>query len=329
MMFVVVNYLLTPKQRYNSFSYGSMGQIHDVELFLRLPTHERDYEAGREMPTPAFGGEDVREVHTTEQSPMALLVEVTSIWGDVTGNSYRSVNRVPAVYVEYYEDYFRRTKARMRAWKESLPDHLKYSRANIQRAITEGYFTDFYILQAVYHLVGMKLGRTGRVDILPDHVKRRNLRMTRAYASRFLRVIHALAMQIYKSPSDDVDLALSQPFPGYVILNACDVISAGGRMADLNSMTNHELNDAKMVLEQGAKFWAVAQKQCRAIDDRQGYLSALGMSGGNSTERMRVDNAIDRSFLPENHDLVYKVDDALFWDVILELENEERDPLDG
>lgn len=323
----VRNLVLTTLQRYNSFSYGSMGQIHDIELFLHLPTHERDYEAGNEVPTAAFGGEEVREPHVAEPSPMALLVEITSIWGDVTGNSYRSVNRVPSIYVAYYEDYFRRTKERMRGWVESLPERLQYSKGNIQRALQEGYFTDFYVLQAIYHLVGMKLGRTGRVDILPDEIKRRNLRMTRCYASRFLRIIHVLAYQIYKPPNDDIDLALSQPFPGYVILNACDVISAGGRMCDLNTMTNRQLNDAKQVLEQGSRFWAVNQKQCRAIDDRQGYLSALGMNGGNDTDRMRVDNAIDRSFLPENHDLVYKVEDKLFWDVVLSPESDEQDPL--
>ena len=304
-----------------------MGQIHDIELFLRLPTHERDYEAGLEVQTAAFGGEEVREVHVVEPSPMALLVEITSIWGDVTGNSYRSVNRVPSIYVEYYEEYFRRTKARMRAWADSLPEHLKYSKENIHRAIAGNYFTDFYVLQAIYHLVGMKLGRTGRVDILPDDIKRRNLRMARCYACRFLKIVHALAGQIYKPANDDIDLALSQPFPGYVTLNACDVLSAGGKMADLNSMTNHELDDAKSVLEQGSKFWAVNQKQCRAIDDRQGYLSALGMNGGNNIEKMRVDNAIDRSFLPENHDLVYKVDDTLFWDVVLAPDADDVDPV--
>ncbi|KAL9088852.1 MAG: hypothetical protein Q9159_002815 [Coniocarpon cinnabarinum] len=315
--------------RYNSFSYGSMGQIHDVELFLRLPMHEQDYAAGLDQTTATFGGEEVREAHDGEPSPMALLVEITSIWGDVTGNSYRSVNRVPSIYVDYYEDYFRRTKARMQAWVQSLPQHLTYSKANIQRAIQEGHFTDFYVLQAIYHLVGMKLGRTGRVDILPEEIKRRNFRMTRCYAHRFLKIIHALAEQIYKPPNDDIDLALSQPFPGYVILNACDVLSAGGKLTDLNRMTNSELNDAKMVLEQGSKFWAVNCKQCGAIDDRQGYLSALGITGGETvTDKRRIESAIDRSFLPENHDLVYKIDDELFWDVVLTMElSDEKDPL--
>lgn len=303
-----------------------MGQIHDIELFLRLPSHDSDYEEGCEVPTATFGGEDVRETHVVEPSAMALLVEITSIWGDVTGNSYRSVNRHQAIYVNYYEDNFRRTKERMRAWVASLPERLKYSRENITKAVQGGYFTDFYVLQAIFHLVGMKLGRTGRVDLLPDHIKRRNLRMARCYALRFLRIVNALAQQVYQAPSDDIDLALSQPFPGYVILNACDVLSAGGKTSHLARMTNGELEDSKLVLEQGGKFWTVNQKQCNAIDDRQGHLSAMSMNNSQG-DTMRVKDAIDRSFLPENHDLVYRVDEKLFWDIVMERDIEERDPL--
>ena len=302
-----------------------MGQIHDIEVFLRMPSHDNDYVAGRDVETASFGGEDVREQHASDPSAMALLVEVTSIWGDVTGNSYRSVNRHPSIYVPYYEEYFRRTKERMSAWVNSLPSHLKYSRENIQKAIQGGYFTEFYVLQAIFHLVGMKLGRTGRVDILPEHIKRRNVKMARCYAIRFLRIVHALAQQIYQGPNEDIDLALSQPFPGYVILNACDVLSAGGKTSTLASMANRELEDAKAVLEQGGKFWAVNHKQCHAIDDRQAHLSAMSMSSKNDT--MRVKDAIDRSFLPENHDLVYRVDDKLFWEIALERDSDEKDPL--
>ena len=256
---------------------------------------------------------------------MALLVEITSIWGDVTGNSYRSVNRHHTIYVNYYEEYFRRTKDRMRAWVSSLPERLRYSRENISRAIQGNYFTDFYVLQAIFHLVGMKLGRTGRVDLLPDHIKRRNLRTARCYAIRFLRIVNALAQQIKQPPTDDIDLALSQPFPGYVILNACDVLSAGGKTSTLAHIMNNELEDSKSVLEQGGKFWTVNQKQCRAIDDRQVHLSTLSMNSKHET--MRVRDAIDRSFLPENHDLVYRVDEKLFWEVIAERDVEEKDPL--
>lgn len=307
-----------------------MGLIHDVEVFLRLPCRNQEFVDGlNPAKVPHFHGDSVREAHTTEPGSMALLVDVASIWGDVTGNAYKAINRSSVVYRNYYIRYFDQTRDRMQSWVNSLPDRLRMTPENTIQAIRGGYFSKYYVLHGVFCLIGMKLGRIGRCDLLDDDIKRRNLKVSMFYARRWLAIVSQLSKAIWEYPGKDIDFALVQPFPGYSITNAVDILSSGGHTDRLASLTNKELEDCKTVVTQGSNYWIINGKQRKFIDDRQGLLSAHSMRGGEDTsEKLRIPDAIDRSFLPSTHDIVYGVSDELFYDVVLDRETGFVDPLE-
>lgn len=305
-----------------------MGLIHDVEVFLRLPCRDAEFVAGIDPPkVPHFHGDSIREQHPGEPGCMALLVDVASIWGDVTGNAYKAVNRSAVVYKEYYLKYFDQTRDRMQSWVNSLPDHLQCTPENTAKAIKGKYFAKYYILWGVYCLVGMKLGRIGRCELLDDDIKRRNLRVSMYHARKWLAIVSQLSRAIWENPGEDIDFALVQPFPGYSILNAVDILSSGGKASKLAELTNGELEECKSVVTQGANFWIINKKQRSFIDDRQGLLSAYGIGGGHEADKLRIEAAIDRSFLPATHDMVYGISDEIFYEVVLDESTGYTDPL--
>lgn len=313
--------------RYNSFSFGSMGLIHDVEVFLRMPCGDHDWMNSVNVQMPFFRGESTHEPYQSRPGDMAMLIDVVRLWGRVTAHAYSSINRDAKTYAEYYNNYYAQTREELRTWVSNLPEELRFTNDNMMRALGQGYFSQFYIMHAIYCLVGMKLGRIGRVEYLSDEIRRRNLRVALFHARIYLHMVTQLSKAIYSSPGDDIDLAFSQPFPGYALTNAVDIVSSGGRAASLAAMTNNELEAAKTVVEQKANFWVISKKQQQLIDDRQGLLSAYGINGGSKTDRHRIPEAIDRSFLPVGHDMVYEIPDAIFFEVVLDESNQDQDPL--
>lgn len=313
--------------RYNSFSFGSMGLIHDQEVFLRMPCSDEQFLNGAAVEMPIFRGDMLHEPYSTRPGDMAMLADIVAVWGSVTSHAYASVNRQTNVYVEHYDRYFERTCQGMSNWVANLPVEFRYSHDNMLTALNGGYFSQFYIIHAIYCLVGMKLGRIGRVELLSDEVKRRNLRIAMFHARLYLSMISTLSKAIHANGGEDVDFALAQPFPGYAVINAVDILSSGGRAAALADMTNKELEAAKAVVEQKSNFWTISRKQQQLIDDRQGLLSAYGINSGHTTDRHRVPEAMERAFLPQGHDLVYETTDDLFFDVVLDENNREEDPL--
>lgn len=304
--------MLIISQRYNSFNFGCMGIIHDLEIHLRFPTHESTYEAGLESDMAHFHGDSIREPHIGEPGAVAMITDIASIWGDVTGHAYRALHRSKVIYAQYFFKYFEQVRNRLSEWEASLPPHFQYSPANTVRALQQGNFGTYFVIHSIHCVVAMKHGRLGRYELLSDEVIRRAITRSVFYARRLLTMATTLSAYVHKEHSDDIEFALAQPFPGYCILSACDIISAGGSASGLKSLTGKELQDAKTVCHQIGRHWASANKQFRAIEDRQAELSAYAMSG-NHYERLRMPDAMEKSFLPENHDMIYSASDAIFY----------------
>ena len=297
-----------------------MGFCHDVEIFLGLPAHEDDFLAGREVDTPRFHGDNIREPHTSMPGAMALLVDLTSIWGEVTSHAYRAKNRSEVKYKSFYLKYYEQTTQRLRDWEASVPDHLKYSPENTTRSIQEEYFGDYFVLHALACVIGMKLGRIGRFELLDDEINRRNIQVAMYFARRLLTIVTSLSRMIFLPHGRDIDFALSQPFPGYAMLSACDILSSGSNVGSLASLNNNQLGDAKSVIQQLCRYWAQSKRQYSAIDNLQSLLSAHTMSGDNESRRLRMTNAVEKSFLPDSHDILYGVPDELFYDAVLSID---------
>ena len=305
-------------QRYTSFTYGSIGFIHDVEIFLRMPSTNENFIHGRDTSVPHFHGDSIREEHVSEPGSMALLVDIASIWGEVTSNAYRARTRSEVVYKDWYLKHWDQTIERLKHWEHSLGPKYEYSPENTARSIREGYFGDYFIVHSVHCITGMMLGRIGRFKLLDEDTIRRNIQFSFFHARRLLDIVSLLSHATSQPYSEDIDFALSQPFPGYCILCACDVASSGGELSKLTRLPNNELAQAKAVLERIARYWTTAEKHRNIIEERQKLLSAHSMSGGEEPKKIHLAEPMDKCLVPEDHDLIYGISDELFYEAILD-----------
>lgn len=310
--------MLIASQRYTSFTYGSIGFINDLEIFLRMPNTNQNFNDGRDMQVPHFHGDSIREAHVAEPGSMALLVDIASIWGDVTSNAYRARSRSEVVYKEMYLRHWDQTAERMNRWEASLGSKYEFSADNTMRSMREGYFGDYFIIHAVHCVTGMMLGRIGRFRLLDEEIIRRNVRFSFKYARRLLSIISLLSRTTSQPYNQDIEFALSQPFPGYCILCACDIVSSGGETSELTLLPNNELAQAKKVIERIATNWTTAEQQRDTIEGRQKLLSAHGITGGVERKVIRLSDSMEKCLVPDDHDLIYGISDDLFYDVILD-----------
>lgn len=307
--------MLIQSQRYTSFTYGSMGFIHDVEVFVRMPSTNQSYNLGQDMQVPHFHGDSIREVHVSEPGSMALLVDIASIWGDVTSNAYRARTRSEVVYKDWYLKHWDGTLERMHQWEASLGPKYEYSVENTTRSLQEGYFGDYFIIHAVHCVTGLMLGRLGRFKLLDDDTIRRNVQFSFKYARRLLSIVSMVDRATTKPYSEDMEFALLQPFPGYCILCACDVVSSGGERSELTLLPNNELAQAKAVIERIASHWTTAVQHRNIIEERQKLLSAHSITAGVEN-RIHLRDPMEKCLVPDDHDLIYGISDELFYDAI-------------
>ncbi|KAI9726085.1 MAG: hypothetical protein M1828_002093 [Chrysothrix sp. TS-e1954] len=315
-----VTYLL---DRYNGFTFGCMGSIHDIQVFLRLPMNEKAFIEGNDVITPCFNGNTVREPFVGEPSDMAMLVGIITIYGLVTGHAYRAQNRSKAVYGDFYHSYCYQVQQKLDDWDSCLPDRYQYSAENTTRSIKEGYFGTYFVLHSVYCVVAMKMGRLGRYELLDDDIIRRNLCRSMYFARRYLKIVNELSSCIYgrEARNPEIEYSLVQPFPGFVITSACDVVTSGGSIATLKVLGNNELENAKKVLTQIGRFWRAGAAQRNSVEERQRELSARVMSDPEGkTIRMTGVRPMDKSHLPDDHDMLYNVSDELFFAAIADLD---------
>ena len=296
-----------------------MGFINDLEVFLRLPCTNASFERDTAEETPHFHGDSIRGEFTHEPGALALLVDAASMWGDVTSNAYRAKNRSRVVYKDFYNRHWDDITRRLDHWESSLPVRMRYSPANTAKAVRNGYFGDYLVLHATYAITGTMLGRIGRHSLLDRSMIKRNVKFTLTIARRLLNIIQEMFDETNSVYSDDVDFAISQPFVGFSILNACDVLSSGGIKEDLSRFINGELESAKKIVKHVARFWCQGDLHRQALEKRQADISArvMGMRLG---DRARLSEAMETRLVPPDHDMIYSISEELFYEARFEWE---------
>ena len=207
---------------------------------------------------------------------MAYLVQVSTVWGDVSEHIYRSAQRLRENYTDRYEALHNDVYIRLEKWRSSLPDHLSFSITNLEQSLERGYAGAYVSLYALYHTSCMMLNRHVRHADLPLDSVTRNISLAIDHAHEFLHIADVLS-----SKTTDVRAFLSQdqrrqkakpyctfstPFPGYAILTAIDIISAAGSL-DYSTFTEklRIMNNGLKIVTQLSRFWASARDQRKAI----------------------------------------------------------------
>jgi len=302
-------------------------QSHDI--FLRLPCREDIYEAQEYVAVPYFRNE-INDCEPLEQdnrsalSPMAFLVEIVSLWSDVSHHVFRSPHISAKTYRKIFEDFYETIVKRSEEWITNLPSHFSYSMANMERSIRAGSADAFISIHMLYHVMLMKLNRHARHEHLPADMVERNIRRARHHAIEILRISVALTqfnhehgqVRPYNESSSPRSI-FSTPLATYVILSATDVLSAAGFIADISECISL-INGGLDLVEDLCQFWDSARTQLRLMRMRVEAISLalkdqtrLDGKLGFAIEGSALDSRVRLGFLqhehagPVNGDLVY------------------------
>lgn len=317
--------------RYNGFR-GELCIINSVDVHLRLPCTEESYESGLPSEAPFFNngseaGPNVSLKPSTLVSPMAWLIVVGGICGDTMNFICRAKSYSRSAYRETYEKVYDGACTALQEWSSSLPGHLRYNEANLDRSIQEGYADVFVSLHSLHHFVLMKLNRCIRHTVMPN-LAQRNIRTAHLNARTLLSIICALrtvrCYTAYPEPDQPPRFSLSTPFPGYAILLAIDIVSAGAP-DPIFSRSVEDITGGLACLHSLAPSWKSAMHQSRAAESRSlelnnfltGRYKALpsfcpGHSWGNQCLREQEQELED--------DCIYGVHDVVYFGALQEVD---------
>lgn len=136
------------------------------------------------------------------------------------------------------------------------------------------YAGTFVSLYAIYHAAAMRLNRHARPSALPRHKVERNISHAIFDAENFLQVMAWLAQANRKRDIGRDDFVFSTPFPGYVFLQAVDVLTAGGRLVDLPGRLQ-AIHASLKTLHELTRFWSSAKAQLKTIQGRLDVLAKI------------------------------------------------------
>ncbi|KAI2976496.1 transcriptional regulator family: Fungal Specific TF [Aspergillus niger] len=265
--------------RMTCFYTPSSTFISAQAAYLRLPCREEVYEAQEYTTVPYFQSflnqvPESPDKDSASLSAMALQVEILSLWGDVSDHVFR-LSLVPAeAYNQLFEEFHVKVAGRADGWVVRLPDHLTYSAVNMERSIRTKKADAFMSIHLLYHATLMALNRYARYQIIRAEIIERHIRTTRTHAVEILQISLALMRcaadyepsRIVLEPGTARGTILN-PFLGYVIVSATDVLSAAGLMADLPESVNLIRGGMEAVREL-ARFWSGATPLATLIEKR-------------------------------------------------------------
>ncbi|KAL4777981.1 hypothetical protein BJX76DRAFT_363165 [Aspergillus varians] len=252
---------------------------------------------------------------------MALLIDVISIWGDVSDHVFR-LSLIPAEsYNNLFEEFYSSMVRRSDQWLSRLPNYLTFTAVNLERSIQGMKVDPFISIHLLYHAALLKLNRYARSQLLRPGMAKKYVHTARNHAAEILRT--ALALERYASDYNVSPMTadpvapkgtLLNPFLGYVILSAVDVLSAGGLMVDLPECINLIRGGLEVVRELSC-FWGSTKPLVSLIETRLGSMAeafrqvncegrVAFLLDGPSLDS-QIQNGVQKQDLSTNEDLIY------------------------
>ncbi|KAK9579135.1 hypothetical protein V6Z96_001101 [Aspergillus fumigatus] len=265
--------------RLSCFYSSTSAFIPSQTAYLRMPCREEVFEAQQYTTVPYFQSflnqpPTSTDHELSELSAMALLIEMVSLWGEVTDHVFR-LSLVPMESnTTPFEEFYTTICQRADAWVARLPEHLRFSTLNMERSFRARRPDPFFSIHLLFHATMMKLNRHARGHDYRAAFVSRQVRTARTHAAETLRIALALAhytgeydasrMAIDSTPSQATIL---NPFLGYVILSAVDIISAAGLVADMPECVKLIRGGLEAVKELG-RFWESSLPLVSLIETR-------------------------------------------------------------
>ncbi|KAL9107472.1 MAG: hypothetical protein Q9227_007669 [Pyrenula ochraceoflavens] len=296
--------------RFNGFCSGHLCVINNEDCLLRLPIDEHLYERQQSAETPFFPNEIIDPAQSvaadrSNVGAMAYHAQISSLWGDVLANIYRSSHRGSQTYAAVYESFYKRLNVQFEQWMDNLPSHLINKPENADAAIRDGYIGTYIALHALYHTSLMKLNRHCRWSLLAPDVIARNIERAVYHAKALLQTVHILSKTDRQARLPDVEFAFSTPFTSFSILTAVDILSAAGRLTDLpyySDLVDHALE----LVDELAGFWATARRHRKTILRRVGDLRDAARETSGEKTVFATNQAMETTF-SEDEDIIYSV----------------------
>ncbi|KAJ5099690.1 hypothetical protein N7532_006691 [Penicillium argentinense] len=273
---------LTNSQRVSSFFLSSSTSISSESALIRLPCREETYEAQQYVTAPFFqsilnqatlSAEDEQSALST----MAYLVQILSIWGDVSHHIFRLSHTPSDSYARLAEDFHTNIIHQTDDWLKRLPEYLVYTAGNLERASQAKKLDNFISIHMFYHATLTKLYRNVRYQSLRPEMLAEYIHRARYHAAETLRIaatVLELANELESmraSPDLPRRPVLLSPFLGYVILPAVDVLSAAGPVAELPDCISF-INGAFGMVQMLGRHWDSSLELASAIHKRLGSM---------------------------------------------------------
>ena len=328
-----------------------LGEFHSVHLpmllsedtFLRLPCDDDTY--SRQSPSNApFFTEKTRQANADQLyrpialGPMAYLVMISAIWGDLLTYTYRHSRELVGILASNYEKHYREISRRLFDWKTSLPKDLEYTTLNVSSSIENGAIGMFLEMHTIYHATIMRLNRNLPNIAIPPLSRCRNFTKARKQALELLNMTETI-VSASRSSKNALDtsgnfpefseetleacspLAGSTPFAGYTVLIAVDILSAGGSMdpKPFKSLIQ-TMTTGLAIVDELSQCWASAVVEKKVILRRLENLFKSAYSDAATVKKVwRCRRALDTA-VQGGHDIFYPDPDSVSDDFFHKLE---------
>lgn len=258
---------------------------------------------------------------------MAVLVEIMSVWGDVSSSLIRAAHMPLDTYRWWFERFYDSKTQQVETWMRSLPESFAYNATNVENNFRLGRAGNFFSVHILYHATLMRLNRHVRAEGVPGNTIDGNTRRTRYHGTEILRMVTTLS-RLHHEPRPQLSHAtvernmqrtmLPIPHLSYAILSAADVVTALGVVADIRECVLY-LQCGLDVVEDMCRFWDIARPQSRLLRVRLNSLAAfpkdVESSGVNKMffkiDGQSMDSAVYSGTLEQNRmvgsagDLIY------------------------
>ena len=314
--------------RYNGFCGGMLCVINPADVYLRLPCADDAYESSMASVAPFYNNGTIDRTLTTLNasspvSPMAWLAVVGGIWGEAMNFIYRANNHNRNTYREAYERIYHETHTAMEDWSSQLPGYLRYSEANLDRSIQDGYAGTYISIHVLHHFVLMKLNRCMRHTLAAD-LAPRNIRTAHYHAHRLLGVMRAVRESrreiVHPHAGQPSRFVLAVPFAGYATLSAVDIVGGGGPDSTLGPTMNG-MESGVECLRELAQYWNSAVEQTRSAERRHYQLKNVlsrpykASSGCWLGRNWGLEGPLEQEF-ELDADCIYGVDNKVYFNAL-------------
>ncbi|XMA09752.1 hypothetical protein WAI453_002543 [Rhynchosporium graminicola] len=268
--------------RYNGFCSGHLSITSSDDVFIRLPCDVDSFESQLDIRNPFFdpATPPIENIDWTIGS-MAYLINITTIWGDVMANIYRTSQRPsPSTSNSNFATFYDNATLRLRIWNDALPASYAFSPENLARAARGGKLGTFMMMHTVYHTTAMKLNRYIQQYNLTNSQLTHHVSVSRQHAEGLLRVVDTLATFRATAPSSpgmhsDLPIKFSSPFVGYAIVSAIDILTAKITARSI-ACRLASFRGSQAIIAELALFWHSSKNQQALIEQRLRDLGELG-----------------------------------------------------